>query len=219
MTDHGISSLRIEPYLAQQDRWPASGRFIMAQCDADSIVVYQAYRPEIGQFAARQGYFGGAFSFSRMSWIKTSFLWMMFRSDWGMKPGQEVILAIRLKRSAFLEILLHAVHSSFESTIYGSEQNWKEQGRNTDVRLQWDPDHDPDGTPVERKAIQLGLRGNILQRYASDWLISITDISDFVADQRANRSLGRWHLLQTPSEGIMPLANPALSARLGLTIQ
>jgi hypothetical protein len=40
-------------------RWPASGRQILAQFDDDSVVVYQAYRPEIVCFAAERGYFGG----------------------------------------------------------------------------------------------------------------------------------------------------------------
>ena len=60
--------LLTEPYAQQRDRWPRIGRHILAQFDDESVVVYQAFRPEIGQFAARNGYFGGPFSLSRMSW-------------------------------------------------------------------------------------------------------------------------------------------------------
>jgi len=68
--------------------------------------VYQAYKPEIANFAVRNGFFGGAkFSFERMSWIKPNFLWMMYRSGWATKEGQENILAVKLKRSFFEEIL------------------------------------------------------------------------------------------------------------------
>jgi uncharacterized protein DUF4291 len=66
-----------EPYWSQFSRWPASGWHILAQYDDRTVMVYQAYRPEIGRFAARDGYFGGAFSLSRMNWIKPYFLWMM----------------------------------------------------------------------------------------------------------------------------------------------
>jgi len=60
-----------EPYLEQAARWPASGRHVLAQYDATSVVVYQAYRPQIGRFAAARGHFGGShFSLERMSWIK-----------------------------------------------------------------------------------------------------------------------------------------------------
>jgi hypothetical protein len=78
-------TLMIEPYLAQEAHWPRSGRRILAQFDEESVVVYQAYRPAIGHFAAEHGYFGGAFSLSRMSWIKPNFLWMMYRCGWASK--------------------------------------------------------------------------------------------------------------------------------------
>ena len=44
-----------EPYTTQVARWPRSGRHILAQFDAESVVVYQAYNPAIGHFAARHG--------------------------------------------------------------------------------------------------------------------------------------------------------------------
>ena len=77
--------IRTEFHQIQVARWPKSGRHILAQYDDETIVVYQAYRPSIGSFAAEHGYFGGEFSYSRMSWIKPNFLWMMFRSGWGTK--------------------------------------------------------------------------------------------------------------------------------------
>lgn len=63
-----------EPYLVQAARWPKAGRHILAQFDVHTVVVYQAYKPTIGHFAAKQGYFGGEFSLDRMSWIKPNFL-------------------------------------------------------------------------------------------------------------------------------------------------
>lgn len=82
--------LLTEPYLEQVQRWPTSGRHILAQFDADTVVVYQAYQPALGHFAAEHGYFGGGFSLDRMSWVKPNFLWMMFRCGWGTKENQEV---------------------------------------------------------------------------------------------------------------------------------
>src|SRR5205085_10398421 len=109
--------LKTEPYLEQQQRWPASGRHILAQFDDESVVVYQAYRPEIGHFAAQHGYFGGAFSLGRMSWIKPNFLWMMFRSGWGTKEGQEVTLAVWLRRPAFDAIYVHLAVDAKSKTL------------------------------------------------------------------------------------------------------
>src|SRR5262249_11790625 len=168
-----------EPYLAQNVRWPTSGRHILAQFDDGSVIVYQAYRPAIGHFAAEHRYFGGEFRLSRMSWIKPNFLWMMDRCGWGTKEGQEVVLAVRLKRSAFDEILRQAVHSAFVLEVYGTEDAWRRAVAGSDVRLQWDPDHHPSGAPVDRRAIQLGLRRDVLARYAKEWLLDIQDISAF----------------------------------------
>ena len=54
--------------------------------------------------------FGGPlFSYSRMSWIKTNFLWMMYRSGWGSKVNQEMVLAVRISRNGFDTILSHAL--------------------------------------------------------------------------------------------------------------
>ncbi len=93
--------LIVEPYCPQRARLPTSGRHILAQYDDDAIVVYQAFRPEVGRWAGEHGRFGDGFSLGRMSWIKTSFLWMMYRSGWATKPGQEAVLAIWVKRTGF----------------------------------------------------------------------------------------------------------------------
>ena len=208
-------SLITEPYSAQKARWPRSGRHILAQFDAESVIVYQAYNPAIGQFAARHGYLGGDFGMNRMSWIKPNFLWMMYRSGWGTKENQEVTLAVRLMRAAFDEILGLAVPSSFAPDVYETHEAWKRAVTGSDVRLQWDPDHDPAGGPLERRAIQLGLRGEILARYAKDWLLGIEDISDFVLEQKAN-AVAPYERLVTPREEVYPVPNPEVVRRLGL---
>src|SRR4051812_9621899 len=171
------------PYLEQVTRWPSSGRHILAHFDSKSVIVYQAYSRTIGRFAAENGYFGGEFSLDRMSWIKPNFLWMMYRSGWGTKDGQEVSLAVWLKRAAFDLILKEAVHSTFDATVYANQAEWQRAVSHSSVRLQWDPDHNPDGGKAERRAIQLGMRGDTLARYSREWIVRIEDISDFVEEQ------------------------------------
>jgi hypothetical protein len=75
--------LATAPYAEQMKDWPQTGQHILAQFDDKTIIVYQAYRPGIGRFAVENGFFGGDFKYSRMSWIMPSFLWMMYRSQWG----------------------------------------------------------------------------------------------------------------------------------------
>jgi len=54
-----------ELYNHQRKGWPACGRHILAQYDAQSITVYQAYQSSIGLFAAKHQYFGGDFSYNQ----------------------------------------------------------------------------------------------------------------------------------------------------------
>lgn len=182
-------------------QWPSSGQHIMAHYDDENIVVYQAYCREIGEYAAKHNQFGGAFSFSRMSWVKPNFLWMMYRSGWGEKEGQEITLAITIPRSLFDEILSLAVPSTFTKKLYETQEDWKHAVAHSNVRLQWDPDHGPQGSPLERRAIQLGLRGEVLARYAKDEVLQIEDISNFVSEQKENLQSNSSELL-TPVERI-----------------
>lgn len=180
--------LSFEPWLEQQAHWPSRGRHILAHADVDTVVVYQAYKPSIATAAvADQRFGGGGFSFARMSWVKTNFLWMMHRSSWGTAVDQERVLALWVPRSLFIEWLRAAVPSTFHRHRYPSESAWKAAMSTSSVRLQWDPDHGPTGAPLERRAVQLGLRGDVLKSFGDGRLVAIDDITDFVAAQRANR--------------------------------
>ncbi len=175
--------LNIKSHKEQIEEWPSEGHHIMAQYNDDEIVVYQSYRPEIGNFAVKNQFFGGAFKYTRMTWIKPNFLWMMYRNGWGAKAGQEVVLAVHLKREAFENYLSQAVYSSFQLDLYKTHENWKNEVENSSIRLQWDPDHDPYGGKLERRAIQIGIRGEHIVKYATEDIIKIEDISDFVKTQ------------------------------------
>jgi Domain of unknown function (DUF4291) len=206
--------MKTRPYLEQAASWPSSGRHILAQFDDDSIYVYQAYRPAIADFAVAHQRFGGEFSYSRMSWIKPNFLWMMYRAGWASKEGQERILAVRLKRSFFDEILQLVVPSGFEPVRYTSREDWQKAVAASEVRLQWDPDHDPLGRSVERRAVQLGLRGRTLRRYGEEELLSIEDITPFVVEQRARINRDFQDLI-TPEEHVYD-PGPEAARALGL---
>ncbi len=163
--------------------WPKTGEVILASFDENEIVVYQAYKPSIARFAVENQKFGGEFSFSRMTWIKPNFLWMMYRSGWAQKPDQERVLAISLSLQGFKEILAKAEYSSYHPEFYDSEDEWR-RALNGDVRLQWDPDHDPVGKALERRAMQLGIRGDTLRQMNETWIWGIEDITDVVAKNR-----------------------------------
>jgi hypothetical protein len=199
-----MTTLHLEPYPVQHARWPARGQHVLAQFDDETVVVYQAYRPSIGRFAATHGWFGGEFSLGRMSWIKPNFLWMMYRCGWATKEGQEVVLAVWLRRAAFDEILDQAVASSFGASGLADSRAWADAVKRSDVRLQWDPDHDPHGKPVERRAVQLGLRGGVLAKYAREWIVKLEDVTPLVAEQREVLRTRGVDALVLPREDVYP---------------
>ncbi len=175
--------LKLKKYREQLEDWPQKGHHIMAQYDEEKIIVYQSYKKRIGDFAVKNQYFGGDFSLERITWIKPNFLWMMYRNGWGTKEGQECVLAIHLKLEAFKRYLKNSVYSSYNEKLGISRDEWQDQVKESSVRLQWDPDHDPFGNKLERRAIQIGLRGDFIRSFAKDDLIVIEDISDFVKEQ------------------------------------
>lgn len=193
-------AIQLKHYTEQLKEWPKEGHHIMAQYNDERIIVYQSYRPEIGHFASKNQYFGGQFSLDRMTWIKPNFLWMMYRNGWGTKPGQEVVLAIHLKREAFQKYLEHAVYSSYQANLYNSKEEWQNDVKHSNVRLQWDPDHDPYGHKQDRRAIQIGLRQDFIASYSKDDILKIEDISDFVSEQYTLVKENRLNELIIPEE-------------------
>ncbi len=204
-------------YLDQQQRLPKEGRHILAYHNNDSIVVYQAYRPSIGNFAAQHGYFGGDFKLSRMTWIKTNFLWMMYRSGWGVKEGQEIALAITLKKSFFDKVLAQAIPSSFGESGYKNQEQWKQALDNSEARLQWDPDRNPSGEALTRRALQLGIKGDLAKEYSHDAILEIDDISAYVASQRASALTKKFNKVQMPEEHVY-LPNKNIASHLGISL-
>jgi Domain of unknown function (DUF4291) len=210
-------TLPTELYTDQASRWPKAGRHILAHFDDSSVIVYQAYRPAIARYAVEHGHFGGDFSYSRMSWVKPNFLWMMFRSGWGTKPDQEAILALRLRRAFFDSLLAQPVPSSWDRDLYATPEDWQRAVPRSDVRLQWDPDHHPSGAKLERRAIQLGLRGSALEAFGRRELVGVIDVTAYVAEQRAVLASFGIRDLRTPQEDVYVPADPAVAARLGLS--
>jgi hypothetical protein len=198
--------LRSEFYTKQTAKLPKKGQQIIGQLRDDQIVVYQAFNPNISQYAVKNQKFGGShYSFERMSWIKPNFLWMMYRAGWASKAHQQNILAIWLPLERFAEIFRSAVHSSFQKHIYQSEDEWKALLKQSTVRLQWDPDHDPYGNKLERRAVQLGLRGETLRNFASEWITEIEDITDFVKEEHRKVLAGELDKLVVPFEEIIEI--------------
>jgi hypothetical protein len=179
-------NLQTIPYNSYEKELPQEGNFILGQRKGDNIIVYQAFNERIAGYAINNQKFGGQdYSFSRMTWIKPNFLWMMYRSGWAEKDGnQHRILAIEMTFTGFEELLIEGVLTTFDKS-YGTEQTWKESLNNSNVRVQWDPDHDYKGAKLKRRAVQIGIKNEALQQFNNYFITSIQDITAFVKEQKA----------------------------------
>lgn len=175
--------LELIPYSTYESNLPQQGNHILGQTRGSNIIVYQAFNDAIADYAVANQKFGGpAYSFTRMTWIKPNFLWMMYRSGWAQKENQNRVLAIEISLEGFFELLKEGVVSSYDP-CYGSHEEWKRQLELSDVRIQWDPDHGLHGEKLKRRAVQIGIRDGALQKFNDEYIQRIDDISSFVKVQ------------------------------------
>lgn len=175
---------------------------IRAVYNDKTIRVYQAYSEVIAKEAVLNGTFGQHFKMERMTWIKPSFLWMMYRCGWASKEGQERVLAIDIKREAFDYIVKNAVLSKYNPDMDGNMDDWKKKIQDSDIRCQWDPERDIWGNALDYRSIQLGLRGQAVKNYVNDWIVSIEDITDYVKELDVKREAGADIIGELPDEKI-----------------
>lgn len=182
-------------------------RQIRASYTADTITVYQAYAPHIALPAVAAGRFVPPFKRERMTWIKPSFLWMMYRCGWATKPGQERVLAIEITREGFEWALARACLSHHDPAVHGDRQSWARQLRTSPVRVQWDPERTLRLQALPYRSLQVGLSGEAVDRYVDDWTVTITDITPTVRRirellDRGDEQAASAHL---PVERVYPL--------------
>jgi len=147
-------------------------------CFTDTtITVYQAYSPEIATPALAAGRFVPPFKRERMTWIKPSFLWMMYRCGWAEKPGQERVLAVSLRREGFEWALANSCLSHFVPELYSDRQAWSRKPKESPVRIQWDPERSLRTQPLPHRSLQVGLSGIAVERYVDDWIVGVADVT------------------------------------------
>lgn len=153
---------------------------IRAVYDEHKIRIYQAYSDSIADAALATGTFAASsFSMKRMTWIKPSFLWMMYRSGWGYKDaGQRRILAIDILREGFDWALAHGCPS--RPSLSMSREEWAKLKAASPVRIQWDPERDLNLQPLPYRTIQIGIGGEAIPLYVDKWILKIADITQLV---------------------------------------
>jgi hypothetical protein len=153
-------------------------REVRACFTRETIRVYQAFSPEIADRATKAQTFQVPFSRGRMTWIKPSFTWMMYRSGWATKPGQERVLAVDIRRSGFEWALAHSCLSAFAAEHHASFESWQATLRESPVRIQWDPERTWSLAPLEWRTIQVGLSHGAVDAYVDEWITHIADVTE-----------------------------------------
>ncbi|MBL7497987.1 DUF4291 domain-containing protein [Frankia sp. CNm7] len=191
-------------------------RQIHASYTDQTVTVYQAYPAAIAEPAVRAGTFVPPFRAERMTWIKPSFLWMMYRSGWATKPNQERVLEIQIGRDDLSWALSQACLSAFDRRLHDDERAWRAALAASPVRIQWDPDRDLHLRPTERRAIQIGLGPEASRRYVAGWIQRIRDVTPLAHQIRSLVRVGALTDAQAllPDERALALP-PELAARLG----
>eukprot|EP01061_Rhynchopus_euleeides_P015126 TRINITY_DN25964_c0_g1_i1.p1 TRINITY_DN25964_c0_g1~~TRINITY_DN25964_c0_g1_i1.p1 ORF type:complete len:254 (+),score=53.94 TRINITY_DN25964_c0_g1_i1:86-847(+) len=190
----GTYELQMTPYDTVKRGFPTHGCHILASYTERAVLVYQAFNHNIADYAVANQRFLGCphYNPTRMTWVKTNFLWMMYRCGFAKKDkNQERVLGIWVKRASFDDILSRA------SKKGGS------------IRIQWDPDYTPGLQKIgDRRAIQLGLKDRPTWASGED-IIRIEDVTHLAARCEMEGLI--------PMESVYTPEDPAIRANIRLT--
>lgn len=201
----------------QESAAPYPRHQIRASPTAGTVTVYQAYSAALGVPAARDGRFPPAWKRERMTWIKPSFLWMMYRCGWATKAGQETVLAVEITRAGFDRALREACLSHYVPAVHPDRAAWREALRAAPARVQWDPERDLHLNPLPYRSLQLGLSGTASRAYADEWTVSIRDVTPLVREIHGllRSGAGGGPGAEAAARALLPVETPYPAGPLG----
>jgi hypothetical protein len=168
-------------------------REIRALYDDETITVYQAYNSTIASAAVAQQQLDASpqFRTTRMTWIKPSWAWMLYRSGYSYKDaGQERILALKMRHADFLRLLRCGVlsHTPIPQARSGNSittisegevptRSGQDRPRTTAIRIQWDPERTVRLEKLDYRSIQIGIPGVVMAEFIAG-IVSIDDVTN-----------------------------------------
>jgi len=148
-------------------------RQIRAVYDDKTITVYQAYSDSIGKAAVKHQKLNASpdFKLTRMTWIKPSWTWMMYRCGYGYKDARQTcVLAIKVSHEGFIKLLENARLSTHD------QNDGKKDGK---VVVQWDPERSwRNGKLEDVRSIQIGIGPKLTEQWIEEWIVSIEDVTE-----------------------------------------
>ena len=168
-------------------------RQIRAHYDHETITVYQAYSAAIAIPAVKAQKLSASpeYKLGRMTWIKPSWCWMMYRQNFSLAScialikrsffsryrsgyaskdaNQAHILAIKMKHEHFLQLLSNA------SVTHGK---MTDEEKSKLVRVQWDPERSPLLELLPYRSIQIGISKELTEKWVEEWIVAIEDVTE-----------------------------------------
>jgi len=166
-----------EPLSSSPSPGSPAYREIRADYTDTTITVYQAYHANIAIPAVTHQSLTASpnFSLTRMTWIKPSWAWMLYRSGYSYKDErQSHILAIKLKHETFFSLLRQAVLSNATTNREESVGKKMEKGS---VIVQWDPERSIRIGKLGYRSIQIGIRKELVEEYCKG-IVGIEDVTE-----------------------------------------
>ena len=185
-------------------------RQIRAKYDQDTITVYQAYQTTIAEAAVKHQKLNASPDFKpgRMTWIKPSWSWMMYRAGYSYKDARQArILALRMKHKDFIAILERAHLSTHKPGIKSNEP----LDAKVQCRVQWDPERTPKLEILPYRSIQIGISGALSANWAQDMIVSIEDVTDKARElKKAIEDVPDITAHELVKRGLVPVERPFL---------
>ncbi|KAK9789672.1 putative ATP-dependent RNA helicase DHX8 [Seiridium cardinale] len=156
-------------------------REIRAVYDDETITVYQAYNADIASEAVKHQNLNASPLFKpvRMTWIKPSWCWMMYRSGYSYKDeNQERILALKMRQEDFLNLLKKSKLTTEKTEGPEDGEKGGSSAGGAEVKVQWDPERTARLGRLDYRSIQIGIRGSLRTEWVDKWIVEIQDVTE-----------------------------------------
>jgi hypothetical protein len=182
----------------------AATHVFLCDWDDEGVWLYQAFKDAIADWAVEHQRFGGpGFDPARMTWVKPSFAWVLYRSGYASKHNQTRVLKVKVSHAALAALL--------------SGCQCKEGGGGAKGRVQWDPARDLSAAEgrvprrmLRQRAIQIGLAGSLSELYVES-VLRVVDVTDLaLAVGAAHRERAPERVAALLSALPLPLERPYL---------
>ncbi|KAF2761803.1 hypothetical protein EJ05DRAFT_185488 [Pseudovirgaria hyperparasitica] len=176
-----------------------------------TITLYQAYPSTIATPAVQAQRLSASpsFSLSRMTWIKPSWAWMLYRAGYSYKdPGQERILALTMQREYLWGMLRTArlsTHSAAGAVDKGEAGSEVEGGKKGGVVVvQWDPERDVWLRRLGWRSVQIGVPRGMSGTWAEEGILEIEDVTDRARELKRVIDEGNVTIEALVEKGLVP---------------